>query len=175
MNRGAAMLRLTIPRETDLPALTDYRREVFLGDGDFDGTAGLGSASDAAEWLARLKVLSSPDAPRRGWLRTFVYLGYDGGRLCGIVNIRPTEDEAVRTAGHIGYHVRPSERRRGYGRELLMRGASLCRVHGIAAPLVCVQADNEASIRTALSAGFIPDGEERHPEYGRILRFRADF
>ena len=169
------MLRLTIPRETDLPALMDYRREVLLGDGDFDGTAGLGSVSNASDWLARLKLLSSPEAPRRGWLRTFTYLGYDGDRLCGIVNIRPAEDEVIRMAGHIGYHVRPSERRRGYGRELLLRGASLCRVHGIAAPLVCVQADNPASIRTALSAGFVPDGEERHPEYGRILRFRAGF
>ena len=169
------MLRLTNPREADCPALDDYRREVLRGDGDFDGTAGLGNAADAAEWLARLNVLSSPDAPRRGWLRTFAYLGYDADRLCGIVNVRPTDDPTVLLAGHIGYHVRPSERRRGCGRELLLRAAALCRVHGIAVPLVCVRADNLASVRTALSAGFVPDGEEEHPEQGRILRFRAEF
>ena len=169
------MLRLTTPREGDLPALEDYRREVLDGDGDFDGTAGLGNVRTAADWLAGLKILSSPEAPARGWLRTYVYLGYDGGRLCGIVNIRPTDDEAVLEAGHIGYHVRPSERHRGYGRALLCRAAALCRVHGIASPLVCVHADNEASIRTARSAGFVPDGEVFHEKYGRILRFRADY
>ena len=169
------MLRLTYPRAEDLPAIEEYRREVLAGDGDFDGTAGLGNVPSASDWLAGLKVLSSPDAPRHGLFRTFVYLGYDGDRLCGIVNIRPTDEEAILEAGHIGYHVRPSERRRGYGRELLLRAAALCRAHGIASPLVCVHEDNEASIRTALRAGFVPDGEEIHEKYGRILRFRADF
>ena len=89
------MLRLTYPRAEDLPAIEEYRREVLAGDGDFDGTAGLGNAPSASDWLAGLKVLSSPDAPRRGFFRTFVYLGYDGDRLCGTYRVsRPAVGEA---------------------------------------------------------------------------------
>ncbi len=167
------MLDLCAPREADLPLLLEYRREVLLADGDFDGTAGLGSFAIPADWLARLRILSSPDAERRGWLRTFVILAFDAGELIGIANIRPTSDPVTRSSGHIGYHVRPSMRRRGYGRELLLAATSLCREHGIECSLVCIEAENEASIRTALSAGYVPDGEIPHPEYGRILRYRA--
>ena len=166
------MLRFVRPALVHLPALADYRREVLASGGDFDGTAGLGSFREPADWLARAALLDSPEAARRGWYPTRILLGMREERICGIVNVRLSGEESLlAAAGNIGYHVRPSERRRGYGRELLLAGVSLCRANGIPAPVLLILQENTPSVRTALSAGFREDGMTALPDGRAAQRF----
>jgi predicted acetyltransferase len=55
--------------------------------------------------------------------------------------------ELEREGGHIGYDVRPSARRRGYGTQLLARGLIEARARGIWPVLLTADADNVGSIR----------------------------
>ena len=170
------MLTYFPPDASRIADLTAYRKEVMNAPGNperFDGSAGLGNFGSVEEWLERVSLLTSEKAEKYGWYRTLIFLAYDGPTLCGIVNLRLSEDETVdRLAGHIGYHVRPSLRRRGYAKEMLRHAAMLAREHGIPEPTVCTAADNLPSQKTALSAGFSPDGEDVLPNGEKILRFR---
>ena len=168
------MPEFVIPSETHRSDVLAYAAEVRACDGEFDGSAGLGEFSSYALWLERLRLLASDKAEKYGFYRTCVYLAYDCGKLIGIVSARITDDSFVTTyAGHIGYHVRPSCRRRGYGKLLLNFAADLCRSRGIAVPVVCADPQNLPSQRTALSCGFVPAGEVNFRGERRILRFES--
>ena len=139
------MLCFEPPGFRHIPALTEYAREVREADGDFDGTAGLGLYREPIGWLAAVGLQSRPDAARRGMIPVAVFLGLRGERIVGMGNVRlSTEPAVAEEAGHIGYHVRPSERRKGYGRELLDHGVSLCRANGILFPSLLICRDNLA-------------------------------
>ena len=168
------MLTYTVPDESHLPALRLYRAECLADGGNADGSAGLVDFPDPADWLERIRLLASDEAEKHGWYRTAVFLAFEGGAPIGIGSIRLSDDDTVtRLAGHIGYHVRPSERRKGYGRAILRYALARAVSYGIAEPHVCVLVGNEASHRTALSAGMIRDGDEILPNGERIVRYRT--
>ena len=166
------MLTYILPAEKHHSDVTDYIHEVRQYDNDFDGSAGLGNFPTYESWLERIRFLSSVTAENRGFIPTDVYLAYDEDRLVGIVSIRLTSDEFVRIyAGHIGYHVRPSCRHRGYGKQLLRLAVNICSYQGILPPVVCTDPDNIPSQKTALACGFVPAGEVIYRQERRILRF----
>ena len=182
------MLIFLPPSEDLFPSLAAYRRTCLtLGD-DMDGSAGLGGFDSLSGWLERVRMLESPEAERRGWLRTVVFLAVRTPGECslaakaaseslpdvvGIGSVRfPNGGGEELTAGHIGYHVRPDVRRRGYGSAILTHAVSLCRRKGIRNPAVCVLADNEPSLRTALSCGFVREAEGVLPTGEPFIRLR---
>ncbi len=168
------MLKFVRPTDSHRSDVLEYAAEVCVYDGEFDGSAGLGEFDSYALWLERIRLLASEKAEKYGFYRTFVWLAYDGPRLIGIVNTRLTHDSfAAAYAGHIGYHVRPSCRRKGYGKQLLTFAADICRNNGIPIPVVCTDPDNLPSQRTALSCGFSPAGEVDFRGERRILRFES--
>lgn len=168
------MLDFHKPEESDLPLLRQYRAECTALKDSFDGTAGLGSFEYLHDWLSRIRLLDSPKAEKYGWFRTEVYLACENGIPVGIVSIRLSEDDTVmRLAGHIGYHVRPSMRRHGIGRQLLSFALSQAAASGISDPRVCLFEGNICSERTALACGLILDGEETADDGRRIIRFRT--
>ena len=137
-----------------------YRREVLRADGDFDGTAGLGNFSDISGWLELLHSMEPGRAEAYGYYPTLVYLALEEGVPVGIFNVRLSDDELIRSgAGHIGYHVRQSQRNRGFAKLMLTEAVRICRMHGIAEPVVCTDPGNAASKRVALSSGFHYTGD----------------
>lgn len=149
------MLQFFTPSPAHARDVAAYRAEVLSCGGDFDGSAGLGEFEQYADWLERLRILSGERAEKFGWYRTLVRLAYEEDSLVAILNVRLSEDPFVRTyAGHIGYHVRPSCRKRGYGHACAEEAARLCAEHGILRPVICTEPENLASRKTAESAGF---------------------
>lgn len=187
------MLVFLPPSEEYLPALAEYRRICREAGDGMDGAAGLGNFSSLSDWLGRVRFLDTPAVERRGWFRTTVFLAVQTPGECslaaksahspdflptvaGIGSVRFPSGGEESTAGHIGYHVRPDLRRRGFGSAILNHAASLCRENGVAAPVVCVLADNLPSLRTALSCGFVRDGEGVLPTgepFVRLILFSA--
>ena len=71
-----------------------------------------------------------------------------------MINIRPVLNERLRKyGGHIGYSIRPTERRKGYNKINLYLGLKLCDEFGIDKVFMDADLDNPASWRTMEALG----------------------
>ena len=83
-----------------------------------------------------------------------VYLGQnEAGEIVGILNFRNACTGFFKDSGHIGYSVRPSQRKKGYAKAMLAATLDLAREVGLPEVKVVCQASNEGSRRTILSCG----------------------
>ncbi|MGC4858404.1 GNAT family N-acetyltransferase [Micromonospora sp. DT41] len=103
-----------------------------------------------AAWVARLTDQSDPATPLdEGQVRcTYRWIVEDGRVLGGIALRHELNDFLLRVAGHIGYGIRPSARRRGVATWALGRMLDEARRLGLDRVLVVCVADNLASART---------------------------
>lgn len=82
-------------------------------------------------------------------------------QVIGAVNIRHRLNQALlNSGGHIGYGVRPSERRKGYAREMLRLALEIARSMGIEQALVTCDKNNLGSARTIIQNGGVLDSED---------------
>ncbi len=78
----------------------------------------------------------------------------DDNEFIGILSLRrELNDTFIRIGGHIGYQVRPSKCRRGYGKELLRRGLQKAKELGFTRVLLTCDEDNIASKKIIESNG----------------------
>jgi GNAT superfamily N-acetyltransferase len=98
--------------------------------------------------------------------------GYAWYSFCGAAHV---DGVRVRVGPRLRYaykvHVRPGERGRGLGRELLKRGGALCPRRGRELGLSFVAPDNAASLRAFAAAGWRRAGYAGYLKCGG--RFRA--
>ncbi len=138
----------TIERKSDA---IEFINEFIQHNSNINGTGALDSNVNNYEcWLASL------DDKEKG-IRTDGLYGSDttyfavrtcDNRIVGMVNIRhELNDYLFNYGGHIGNCVRPSERKKGYGTEILYLGAIKCLELGINKILVTVNVENTGSIK----------------------------
>jgi predicted acetyltransferase len=90
-----------------------------------------------------------------GWVpdSTFWLVG-ENKTVLGAVNIRHSLTEMLfNSGGHIGYGIRPTERRKGYATQLLSLSLKKAKDLGIEKALVVCDSTNIASKRTILNNG----------------------
>jgi predicted acetyltransferase len=86
------------------------------------------------------------------------WLVSENKKVIGAVNTRHRlTEQLLNCGGHIGYGIRPSERRKGYATKLLALSLGKAKELGIAKVLVVCDESNVASERTILKNGGIPD------------------
>ena len=91
------------------------------------------------------------------------------GRMLGAIQIRHRLNEALlKSGGHIGYGVRPSERRKGYAETMLSLALPAAKKLGIDRALITCSKSNTASARTILHCGGVLENEIE--EEGRITQ-----
>jgi predicted acetyltransferase len=99
------------------------------------------------------------------------WLVRDDGKVLGAANIRHYLNKDLEyRGGHIGQGIRPSERRKGYGTEMLRLALEVARNKGITAVLVTCDVDNIASAQTILKNGGELDSEGEN-ERGPFQRY----
>jgi len=86
----------------------------------------------------------------------FEYWLLDDFRILGNCRIRRVLIPKIELdGGNISYDIRPSERGRGYGREILRLALDECRKFGLSRVLLTTHPENEGSIRVIRANGGI--------------------
>lgn len=112
-------------------------------------------------YLDHLEV-DEADAEDMGLVPDYTFFLYDDSRdrLLGAVNIRKYLDERLmETDGHIGDGIRPSERKKGYGTEMVRLALEECRRMGIYKVLMTCDRSNVASAKTIMNNGGVLENE----------------
>ena len=93
------------------------------------------------------------------------------GRIVGESGLRHRLSEALLDwGGHIGYVIRPSDRRKGYGTRMLAMVLDRARAHGIGRVLVTCAVDNVPSATVIGNNGGVLDSESYSPAAGRVTQ-----
>lgn len=106
------------------------------------------------EQRVRWKTGETDAAYATGFVPSFLSFLVQKGRLLGAVSFRPDLNERLLvTGGHIGYGIRPSERRRGWAKRLMTLTLDKARQRGLDRVLLTCDETNEASARTIEASG----------------------
>ncbi|MBH0779298.1 GNAT family N-acetyltransferase [Nocardia bovistercoris] len=121
------------------------------------------SAAGFAEWVGRLSEDARHDLCTYRWIT-------EGDRVLGGIALRHGFSEFVSRAGHIGYGVRPSARRRGLAGWALGRMLDMAGDLALERVLIVCAADNTASARTIEGNGGVLESI-RDTEFGPARRY----
>lgn len=147
---------LTRPTATYANQIAAYRQE-FLDAGDsMDGTGPLRRMEDMAEYLQFCSQFEDPVLvpENRVPATQFLLIRKSDDRLVGMIQIRHRfNDFLEQYGGHIGYSVRPSERQKGYAKEMLRMALPYCRGIGLEKVLITCIDGNIGSEKTILNNG----------------------
>lgn len=159
--------RLVRPTEVQLEKVRAYR-QAFLDAGDsLDGTGPLRRCEDPKEWLRQVRLMEDPATVPEGRVLATQYLCVreEDGTVLGMLQLRHYLNEYLeKYAGHIGYSVRPDERRKGVAKWMLREALPICRELGLERVMISCLTDNEASRRTILANGGVYENTVYEPD-----------
>lgn len=144
----------TMENEKDAKA---YIEEFIQYGSNLNGTAALDEYlkdKSYGEWLAGVQESRTLTEKIPGRVNEATFFCMESGRMVGMVNIRfGLNAYLFHEGGHIGYSVRPAERGKGYGTEILRNALDFCRFIGLDRVLVTSGEDNLPSRRVIEKCG----------------------
>ena len=153
--------------------IAKYRQE-FLNAGDsMDGCGPLRRLEDPEEYIKVCKDYESTKeiSAKLVPATQFLFIRKSDNRLVGMIQIRHCfNDYLEKYAGHIGYSVRPSERRKGYAKQMLQMALPYCREIGLDKVLITCMDGNIGSEKTILANGGVYESTVHEPNSDRDLK-----
>lgn len=161
-------VKLVEPKLEDYNELCEYVNELKDRE-DSEGTNGLFKAikdNTFSKWLEWIKTNNS---------KTYLIVRNDE-KIVGLINIRYVlNDYLKRGGGHIGYNVRPSERRKGYASQALELILQNAYEYGLEEVLIDCYKGNVGSEKTIESSGAILYSEEYSEERkNTLMRYKVN-
>lgn len=133
-----------------------FRNAMLEAGSSMDGTGPLRRMESVAQWLESNRLWESEETIPPNWVPSeqFVFVREADGKIVGMIQFRHRFNEFLeKYGGHIGYCVRPDERRKGYAKRMLAECLKVCRAHGLLRALVTCIEGNEGSRRTIRANG----------------------
>lgn len=133
-----------------------YRKEMLDTESEMDGCGNLRRCETAKEWIDFNERLKHEETKPEKWVVStqFAYVRKDDGRIMGMLQVRHYLNDYLREyAGHIGYSVRPSERRKGVATAMLKEALPFCKSIGLDRVMIACEPNNPGSRGTILNNG----------------------
>lgn len=165
-------IHLRQPEAFDREQVMAYRKEFLAIDSRMDGTCALNEYDDFDAWLANVRRYSSPETTPAGKVPATQYLALDENEhLVGMVNLRHClNDYLLEFGGHIGYSVRPADRKNGYAIQMLKLALDEAKALGLDRVRIACDRYNIASAKTIQANGGVLDGERYDPQDGTLTQ-----
>ena len=137
---------------------SDYKNEIMNFKKEFmdssentiPGGELLDKIDNIDEWLEYVIKNSNSSTVSKDWITTDTYLAFESGHPVGIICLRHELNDFLNDFGHIGYSVRPSQRKKGYATKMLGLILERARQIGLDEVKLSSMHDNKASIKTIL-------------------------
>ena len=126
----------------------EFKQEFFdCGESVINGSALLDQLS-FEEWMDLVKKNENIETVSKDWSVSNVFFLMLDSKIIGITEIRHelTTPFLQEYAGHIGYSIRPSYRKKGYGTKLLSLAIDYCKEIGLKEIRLGCYCENIASI-----------------------------
>ena len=134
----------------------EYINEFYKYNSNINGTGSLHRYLDNYEnWLIKLeedskRIPSEEAVPAK----TYFLIRKSDNKIVGMTNIRFALNEELKIhGGHIGYSIRPTERRKGYNKINLYLALMKCQEYKIKEVLMTCDKTNIASAKTMQALG----------------------
>lgn len=152
----------------------NYIKEFYECNSQIHGVSGLNRSLDDYEgWLEKLEYYKSIE-PNEEWVPSESYLlvREEDNKVVGMINLRIVLNESLKKfGGHIGYSIRPSERKKGYNKINLYLILKRCYELGLSDVLLDCSVDNPGSYKTMESLGGVRIEKFYNDEYGWCYKY----
>jgi predicted acetyltransferase len=163
-------ITLTVPNISHQKEAIEFIQEFIENNSSLSGTSGLRQfVNNYDGWLIKieneLNKWESDDVPRT----TYFAIRKNDNRIVGVTNIRhKLNDWYLMKGGHIGFAVRPTERKKGYGTKILFLGLKRCKEMGIKKVLMVCDKENIGSAMTIINNNGVLENEINDNEIDNI-------
>lgn len=134
--------------------ILDYKQEYFnVGETQVNGSCGLAYYDNFDEWLNLVLSIEKDKLRKNVHTSTFFSIRKNDNRIIGSIKLHHLLTPELENGGHIAYGIRPSERKKGYGKQQLLLVLDVARKMKIPKVLIVCNKDNVASAKTVISCG----------------------
>ena len=166
-------LKLVVPSADYAEQVAAYRREFLEAGDSLDGCGTLRNRENIGDWLDDVAAIANHATVPEGFMPSTLFLCVRerDDKLVGMIDLRHAlNDHLRRFGGHIGYSIRPGERRKGYATRMLRLALPFYREIGVERALVTCYEGNIGSRKTILHNGGVfesiaSDGEHNYERY----------
>lgn len=171
--------KLIKPSDDYIKEIDNFKKEILSSDTEykFAGCASLENFDDIKEWIKKVDSYSSKETCPSGFVPSslFMFVRDVDNKVVGMIDLRHHIDHPILSlfGGHIGYSIRPSERRKGIGTLMLKEALSKYKELNVNRVLVTCFKDNIGSEMVILNNGGVFEKEVEH-EGAKYKRFWID-
>lgn len=157
--------------EQDKDQLFDMIYEINEYDSNFEGLSDIGRIEDYNEFLKKSEKWKHQELINSNYSSQITFGVFDDEKLVGGFVLRHTLKGAlINHGGNIGYLVRPSERKKGYGKALLKLALEKAKDIGLKKVLITCRNDNIGSIKVIESNYGIYENDYYDENSGKTYR-----
>jgi len=166
-------VRLIFPSKEYEKGAFEYIQEFIENNSEINGTGGLDRYYNYDEWLLKVKrSVDSHNIPEgKVPANTYFFVRTTDNKIVGMINIRHKLNEFLfNEGGHIGYSIRPTERKKGYATLMLKLGLQKCKELNLDKILITCDKTNIASAKVIQNNNGILENEVFSETFSEIIQ-----